>query len=161
PDLPDKGDVSDWLDADPRNSSRLVGICFDAPIWAPDAAPKPDTTPAPDERPDDAALQMVRADAVPQKPVDWLWQNRIARGKLTLIAGDPGLGNARRRAPVRWRLRSGTPVMVTLARVARLVTVRQKLASRRPNISAGIDAREDERSHWSCCASIAASTARH
>ena len=36
PDLPEKGDVSDWLDAHPRNADRLVDICFDAPLWAPD-----------------------------------------------------------------------------------------------------------------------------
>jgi RecA-family ATPase len=28
------------------------------------------------------------------KPVDWLWPYRIARGKLTIIAGDPGLGKS-------------------------------------------------------------------
>lgn len=28
------------------------------------------------------------------KPVRWLWPGRIARGKLTIIAGDPGLGKS-------------------------------------------------------------------
>src|SRR5262249_36771310 len=36
PDLPDKGDVSDWLDADERRAEKLVDICFDAPLWTPD-----------------------------------------------------------------------------------------------------------------------------
>jgi AAA domain len=36
PDLPEKGDVSDWLDADPRRADRLVDISFDAPLWQPD-----------------------------------------------------------------------------------------------------------------------------
>ena len=35
PDLPDKGDVSDWLDADPRRAEKLVDICFEAPKWEP------------------------------------------------------------------------------------------------------------------------------
>lgn len=33
------------------------------------------------------------ADIEPE-PISWLWPNRIALGKLTLIAGDPGLGKS-------------------------------------------------------------------
>ncbi len=33
-------------------------------------------------------------DAVESRPVRWLWTNRIPMGKLTLIAGDPGLGKS-------------------------------------------------------------------
>ena len=36
PDLSDKGDVSDWLDADPRRAEKLVDVCFDVPVWTPD-----------------------------------------------------------------------------------------------------------------------------
>ena len=35
PDLPDKGDVSDWLDADPSRAEKLADVCFDTPIWEP------------------------------------------------------------------------------------------------------------------------------
>ena len=35
PDLPDKGDVSDWLDADPRRAGKFVDTCFEAPLWVP------------------------------------------------------------------------------------------------------------------------------
>lgn len=38
PDLPEKGDVSDWLDADSRNADKFVHVCFDAPLWAPETA---------------------------------------------------------------------------------------------------------------------------
>jgi hypothetical protein len=101
PDLPDKGDVSDWLEADPRNANRLVEICFNAPLWTPDTATA--------EKPNGTALQVIRADAVPQKPVDWLWQNRIARGKLTLIAGDPGIGKSQIATDVIARTTTGAP----------------------------------------------------
>ena len=37
PDLPDGGDVSDWLDANPRRAKKLVDVCFGAPQWAPPA----------------------------------------------------------------------------------------------------------------------------
>jgi hypothetical protein len=40
PNLSDKGDVSDWLDADARNASKFANFCFDAPLWTP-AADKP------------------------------------------------------------------------------------------------------------------------
>src|SRR5262249_57702788 len=37
PDLKLGGDVSDWLDADSENASKLVNVCFDVPEWAPSA----------------------------------------------------------------------------------------------------------------------------
>ena len=39
-------------------------------------------------------LDLIRASDVQQCPVDWLWRNRIARGKQTLIGGDPGVGKS-------------------------------------------------------------------
>jgi len=36
----------------------------------------------------------TRADAVPVQPIKWLWPGRIARGKVSLIAGHPGLGKS-------------------------------------------------------------------
>jgi putative DNA primase/helicase len=41
-----------------------------------------------------SSLNTIRASDVIQKHVEWLWLNRVARGKLTLIAGDPGLGKS-------------------------------------------------------------------
>jgi len=37
---------------------------------------------------------VVRLDEVVPEEVDWLWRGRVARGNLTLIAGDPGLGKS-------------------------------------------------------------------
>jgi putative DNA primase/helicase len=31
---------------------------------------------------------------IPRKPIRWLWPGRIARGKFSLIAGDPGVGKS-------------------------------------------------------------------
>lgn len=39
-------------------------------------------------------LQMVCLADVEPVPINWLWPERIARGKLTLISGDPGLGKS-------------------------------------------------------------------
>ena len=38
--------------------------------------------------------ELIRAADVEPEPVDWLWPNRIALGKVTLLAGDPGLGKS-------------------------------------------------------------------
>src|SRR5262245_569469 len=40
------------------------------------------------------AIQVVRLADVEPRPIEWLWSGRIAAGKLTLFAGDPGLGKS-------------------------------------------------------------------
>lgn len=37
---------------------------------------------------------LVRLSNVQPEPVEWIWPGRIARGKLTLLVGDPGLGKS-------------------------------------------------------------------
>ncbi len=44
--------------------------------------------------PIDGTPMLVRLEDVQPESVDWLWPGRIAAGKLTLIAGDPGLGKS-------------------------------------------------------------------
>lgn len=44
--------------------------------------------------PIDGAPVIVRLSDVKPEPVAWLWPGRFALGKLTLIAGDPGLGKS-------------------------------------------------------------------
>jgi hypothetical protein len=39
-------------------------------------------------------LDLVRASDVVAQPVRWLWPSRIARGKVTMIAGNPGEGKS-------------------------------------------------------------------
>src|SRR6266566_1658568 len=41
-----------------------------------------------------ATLKLVRMDEVEAERVDWLWPDHLARGKLTLLAGDPGIGKS-------------------------------------------------------------------
>jgi putative DNA primase/helicase len=51
--------------------------------------------PAPESRGKDAgALLTRRLSDIEPKPISWLWPGRIARGKLTIIAGNPGLGKS-------------------------------------------------------------------
>lgn len=46
---------------------------------------------------------------VESKPVTWLWANRIPVGKLTMIAGDPGLGKSTLTMDIAARVSSGQP----------------------------------------------------
>lgn len=46
-----------------------------------------------DLTPDASAIITCAADVQPQ-PITWLWPGRIAIGKLSIIAGDPGLGKS-------------------------------------------------------------------
>ena len=36
-----------------------------------------------------AALDIVNAAHIQARPVEWLWRDYLARGKLTLLGGDP------------------------------------------------------------------------
>lgn len=43
---------------------------------------------------DDPAITYRRMTEIKSVPIRWLWPGRIARGKVTMIAGDPGLGKS-------------------------------------------------------------------
>ncbi|MDI1347248.1 MAG: AAA family ATPase [Pseudolabrys sp.] len=63
-----------------------------------DAASKPSTSPEQSTMRVDlgrrATLVMVRASDVQPQKIQWLWPNRFAVGKFSLIAGNPGLGKS-------------------------------------------------------------------
>lgn len=50
----------------------------------------------------------LRMDEVQAEPVSWLWPNRIAVGKLTLLAGDPSLGKSLLTLDLASRISRGT-----------------------------------------------------
>ncbi len=37
---------------------------------------------------------LKKLSEITPKPIDWLWPNQIAKGKVTIISGDPGLGKS-------------------------------------------------------------------
>jgi hypothetical protein len=41
-----------------------------------------------------ARVSMRRVADIEPRPIDWLWPDRIARGKVTILAGHPGLGKS-------------------------------------------------------------------
>lgn len=83
-DLPDKGDAVDWRKKNPAATSeevyRLETI-------------QPPPTPANEiEKSDSISYRL--ASNIQVKPINWLWEKRFARGKLSIISGDPGVGKS-------------------------------------------------------------------
>lgn len=55
-------------------------------------------------------LEIVNMDAVKPESIRWLWEHRIARGKFTLIDGDPGEGKSLLTLDIAARLSTGRPM---------------------------------------------------
>ena len=86
PDLPPRGDVTDWIAAG-HTREDLVALVKASPLWS-EASQS--------ERPaaSETGAVVVRLSEVTPVPVRYLWQDRIAVGKLNLLVGDPGLGKS-------------------------------------------------------------------
>ena len=89
PDLLPKGDVSDWLDSG-GTLDALIRIAGLAEEWAPVAA----NTENQNSTSQPPTLTITTVKDVQKEQVAWLWDKRIPRGKLTVFAGDPGLGKS-------------------------------------------------------------------
>ena len=110
PDLPDKGDVSDWLDADPRRAEKLGDVCFDVRVWTPDdaaanlAAPevtarditaetsvesKPTTQPPPLP-----FINIPAWDGAAAPEREWVVRDRVPLKNVTLLSGEGGVGKS-------------------------------------------------------------------
>jgi putative DNA primase/helicase len=98
PGLPPKGDVTDWRDAGgtfkdfcklteaapPLNPVQLSALLKSWALAGQKAQPNGRTN----------VLATRRLSDIEAKPVSWLWPGRIARGKVSIIAGSPGLGKS-------------------------------------------------------------------
>lgn len=74
--VPEKGDVSDWLDAG-GTVADLRRLAAQAPLWTPAEGP---------------SLIIKPFTAIETRPIDWLWKSWLARRKTTLLAGVEGDG---------------------------------------------------------------------
>jgi len=102
-----------WGTFDP-NREKAVGLRTLAKLAEPDAIagsrPKSQTPEKREpERPQNETPDIVRMSDVAPTMVEWLWPNRIAIGKVTLIPGDPGLGKSFFSLDVAARVSTGAP----------------------------------------------------
>jgi len=104
PDLPPGGDAVEFVEARDSRTNDEIRAEIEAlansvePIELADVTRS--ATPVP---------VLVRLSDVRAEPIRWLWPGRIAVGKLTLIAGDPGLGKSFLTLDIAARVSSGTP----------------------------------------------------
>jgi hypothetical protein len=87
-DLPEKGDVSDWI-ALGKGLSDLQTRSNEAPAWIPAIAA--DIIPLAVAK---RHLISHRASDIKPERLEWVWPGRIARGKAALLGGPPGLGKS-------------------------------------------------------------------
>ena len=87
PELPAKGDVSEFV-SNGGTSEQLQARIEGVPPWQP--AEASDTV----KQKEVSELIICRASDIAPEANSWLWSGRIAIGKQTLIAGEPGLGKS-------------------------------------------------------------------
>jgi putative DNA primase/helicase len=57
--------------------------------------------------PTESSAVVINLADVEEKPVEWLWYNRIPQGMFTLLAGDPGLGKSYHSLDIAARITTG------------------------------------------------------
>jgi AAA domain len=84
PGLPDKGDVSDWLDADRRNADKLVDVCGTASVWQPTSPPQA------------SRLKFIDLDRWDSPVPERLWStyNRFPLRQDALLSGEGAVGKS-------------------------------------------------------------------
>ena len=89
PNLPPKGDVSDFLDAG-HTAAELIAHCDAATVFVPPTEIRDDAPEPHEERPDErpiSRIELINASDVPVVKLEWLWYARLARGGITLLEG--------------------------------------------------------------------------
>jgi hypothetical protein len=86
----EKYDIKDWIDEhrdDPNMIGDLEGMIENAPLWKPDPAAASATS--------DHGYQLVSLKdlfAKPDVPRDWVWDERMSAGTLSMIVAKPKVG---------------------------------------------------------------------
>lgn len=118
PGLPEKGDVSDWLESG-MTRADLKRLTLETPKLLIDDQGDPlseNMSILDFSRASKAKMStlvddgLVRLEDVIPEQVKWLWQGRIPYGKLTVLDGDPGLGKSTMLLDIAARLTTGTPM---------------------------------------------------
>jgi hypothetical protein len=106
PDLPEKGDIVDWVEAH-GDAAKPAGMRHElealAEAVAPTEAP-PNVVGTPRAVPDVLCMADVEPGEVP-----WLWLGRIPLGRITLLVGRPGAGKSFLTCDIAARLSNASP----------------------------------------------------
>ncbi len=84
PDLPEHGDIADWVGLEGPMECKTADEIRDAIEALAATAPTYATRPA------GAVAVLRRASEIKCRPVEWLWPGRFPSGKLSLLIGHPG-----------------------------------------------------------------------
>ena len=95
--LPEKSDVSTWLNAG-HTAQELAALVSTVEFYQPEGPPILDHQ-----------LDLVTLADVEPEQIDWIWPGRVARRKYTLISGDPGLGESTLSLGIAAHLSRGMP----------------------------------------------------
>jgi len=101
PGLPEKGDVSDWLDQG-HSAGEVNETILATEPWSPgpdEEVARPATAPT-----------LVRVSDVEPEQVEWLWPGRLALGKICVLDGDPALGKSTVTLDIAARASTGLPM---------------------------------------------------
>jgi putative DNA primase/helicase len=88
PELAEKADVSDWIAAG-HSADDLRERADAVPVWSPSEVASSPSTPRLGRH-----LISHRASDIEPERLEWVWPGRIARGKVALLGGPPGLGKS-------------------------------------------------------------------
>jgi RecA-family ATPase len=95
PGLPEKGDVSDWLDADPNNAKKFIDVCFTVSEWVPNINAKTETDSTESKpTPPLAWLDMSNWDNEPVPVRKWAINDRVPLNQAGLFSGEGGTGKS-------------------------------------------------------------------
>lgn len=124
PGLPLKGDISDYLTT--HTKADLLALIKTAPLF------DPATTPL--QWPSGVGLVLVNLADVTPEHISWLWPGRLARKKVAIIAGDPGVGKSFVTLDIAARVTTGRawPDGQTTHAPGHVIFLRRRTASRIP-----------------------------
>lgn len=95
--LPDGGDITDWLATGGTLEGLRLRVKEAKPFVPADSIEEPAKIHQSIQIKDDNIKPepvLVNLDSIEPQKVEWLWDNKIPMGKLSLFVGDPGLGKS-------------------------------------------------------------------
>lgn len=91
PNLSDKGDISDWIESG-GTREQFIEIVKNTPVFKGSQASNSENKAPQSSENNLPQVVLTPYSEVESEPIYWLWKNYLAKGKLTLVAGQAGVG---------------------------------------------------------------------